>query len=431
PAGVCCPYASITVSQVNFWVAALIAGVFLAYALVSRRLSQSVFSGPMIFAAFGLLIGPQVLGWVELEISNSVIHTLAEVTLVIVLFTDAADADLRALTRSRGLPTRMLLIGMPLVVVFGTLAALGLFPHWGLWEAALLAAILAPTDAALGQAVTESEAVPSQVRAAIKTESGLNDGLALPLVLLFAVLASGAGDTGAGHWLELIGLQLVLGPVAGILVGYIGGKLIGIALDRGWMSEWAEGIAAMAIALGAFALAEAVHGNGLLAAFAGGLAFGKGLGRKCHFLSEFQQTEAHMLVMVTFLVVGAMLMPLASQHFSVACFAFAIFALTLMRMVPIAISLTGLKLGRETVAFLGWFGPRGLASVLFVLLIVEQTDFARKHELLAAVVLTVALSIIAHGVSAAPWARRLGRAAAGDATRPASDSSNSTKADPT
>jgi len=392
----------------SFWAAALIAAMFLVYALISRRLSESVFTGPMLFTAFGLLIGPQVLGWVDLEISNSVIHTLAEMTLVVVLFTDSAGADFGALRRASGLPLRMLLIGMPLAVVLGTLAALGLFPHWGLWEAALLAAILTPTDAALGQAVTENEAVPARIRAAINTESGLNDGLALPLVLLFAALAAGAGG-GAGHWLELVGKQVVLGPLVGGLVGYLGGKAIAKAFELGWMSEWAEGIAALSIALGAFALAEAVHGNGFLAAFAGGLAFGRALGRRCRFLFEFQQTEAHMLVMVTFLVVGAMLMPLASQHFSIACFGFAIFALTLMRMLPIAIGLIGTGLGRETVAFLGWFGPRGLASVLFVLLIVEGTDLARKHELLAAVVLTVALSIITHGFSAAPWARRLGR----------------------
>jgi NhaP-type Na+/H+ or K+/H+ antiporter len=393
----------------SFEVAALIAGLFLAYALVSRKLADSIWTGPMLFTAFGLLIGPQLLGWLELEISNHLIQVLAEVTLVIVLFTDAAAADFGALTRARSLPTRMLLIGMPLAVALGTLAALGLFPHWGLWEAALLAAILTPTDAALGQAVTESEDVPTPLRAAINSESGLNDGLALPLVLLFAALASESGSGGAGHWLEFVGGQLLFGPLVGIVVGTLGGRSIAVAFERGWMNEWAEGIAAMAIALGAFSLAEAVHGNGLLAAFTGGLAFGRALGRRCRFLFEFQQTEAHMLVMVTFLVVGAMLMPLASAHFTLACLAFALFALTLMRMLPIALSLVGLGLGREPIAFLGWFGPRGLASVLFVLLIVEGTDLARKHELLAAVVLTVGLSIVAHGVSAAPWARRLGR----------------------
>lgn len=394
----------------SFAIAALLAIAFLAYALFSKRLAESVLTGPLLFAALGLAIGPQVLGWVELQVSNSAIHLLAEITLVVVLFTDAAGADLNALRRSRSLPTRMLLIGMPLAVVLGTLAARGLFPGWTLWEAALLAAILTPTDAALGQSVTESEDVPKRLRAAINTESGLNDGLALPLVLLFAALASGDQAAGAMHWIQFVGTQLLLGPVVGITVGLAGGKLIGLALARGWMSEWAEGVAAMAVALATFTLAEAVHGNGFLAAFTGGLAFGRALGRRCRFLFEFQQTEAHILVLVSFTLVGAMLLPAAADHFSLACVAFALFALTVMRMLPIALSLTGLGLEREQIAFLGWFGPRGLASVLFVLVVLEQTKMARNAELLAAVVLTVGLSIVAHGASAAPWARRLGRA---------------------
>jgi len=398
----------------SYWTGALIALLFLAFALGSRKLSGSVLTGPMLFAAVGFAIGPQVLGWVDLEISNHAIHTIAELTLVVVLFTDAASTDFKMFRRSGNLPLRMLIIGMPLAVGLGTLAALGLFPGWSLWEAALLAAILTPTDAALGQAVTENEAVPQRIRTAIGSESGLNDGLALSLVVLFAALAAGGDGNGPLYWIEFVGSQLVLGPVAGIAIGYAGGRLVALAADHGWMADWAEGIAAMAIALGAFMLAEAVGGNGFLAAFAGGLAFGKGLGRKCRFLYEFQQTEAHMLVLITFTLVGAMLLPAAMQHFTVPCLLFSIFALTVMRMAPIAISLAGLKLGAHTLAFIGWFGPRGLASVLFLLIVMQSTDLVRESELLAAVVLTVALSIVLHGVTAVPWARIYGRAAGND-----------------
>ena len=167
----------------------------LAFALASRKLSGSILSGPMLFAGFGFLIGPQVLGWVNLEISNRVMQTIAEITLVVVLFTDAASTDFKLFRQSRNLPLRMLLIGMPLAVGLGTIAALGLFPGWSLWEAALLAAILTPTDAALGQAVTENETIPERIRTAIGSESGLNDGLALPLVVLFAALAAGGSTT--------------------------------------------------------------------------------------------------------------------------------------------------------------------------------------------------------------------------------------------
>ena len=393
----------------SYWTGACLHCCFLAFALGSRKLSGTILTGPMLFSAVGFAIGPQALGWVEIQISNSAISAIAEVTLVVVLFTDAASTDFSAFRRSDNLPLRMLLVGMPLAIGLGTLAALGLFPGWSVWEAALLAAILTPTDAALGQAVTENETVPERIRTAIGSESGLNDGLALPLIVLFAALASGGSDTGASDWLQSVGSQIVLGLLAGIAIGYSGGRLVALADDRGWMSEWAEGIAAMAIVLGAFMLAEAVHGNGFLAAFAGGLAFGKSLGRKCRFLYEFQQTEAHMLVLITFTLVGAMLLPAAMQHFTWNCLLFSIFALTVMRMLPIALSLVGLKLGAHTVAFIGWFGPRGLASVLFLLIVMQSTDLMRESELLAAVALTVTLSIILHGITAAPWARIYGR----------------------
>lgn len=395
----------------SYWTGALIAMLFLAFALGSRKLSRSILTGPMLFAGVGFAIGPQVLGWVEIQITNQMIHVIAEVTLVIVLFTNAASTDFKLFRQSRNLPLRMLLIGMPLAVGLGTLAALVLFPGWSVWEAALLAAILTPTDAALGQAVTESDTIPHRIRTAISSESGLNDGLALPLVVLFAALVAVGPDDDASYWLEFVGRQILLGPLVGIAFGYFGGRLVVLADECRWMSEWAEGIAAMAIALGAFMLSEAVHGNSFLAAFAGGLAFGKSLGRKCRFLYEFQQTEAHTLVLITFTLVGAMLLPAAMQHFTLNCLLFSVFALTLMRMAPIALSLAGLKLGLHTLAFLGWFGPRGLASVLFLLIVMQSTDLARESELLAVVALTVTLSIILHGISAAPWARIYGRAA--------------------
>lgn len=397
----------------NHWSALLVAFAFLAYALVSRRLAGSILTGPLLFAAFGVLIGPQGLGWITLGISNHAIQLMAEITLVVVLFTDAAGTDFKVLARERSIPLRMLLIGMPLAMAFGTLAALGLFPEWSLWEAALLAAILTPTDAALGEAVTENSTVPDDVRTAINSESGLNDGLALPMVLLFASLAAGPDQAQPLDWLHFLGLQIALGPLAGVAVGYVGAKLIAYAFDSGWMSEWAEGIAALSVALGAFLLAEAIHGNGFLAAFTGGLAFGRSLGRKCAFVYEFQQTEAHVLVLATFLIVGAMLLPEATSSFSWGGIAFAVFALTLMRMLPIAVSLAGLDLRPITVAFLGWFGPRGLASVLFVLIILERHDLPHRDALLAVVAVTVGLSIVAHGVTAAPLAKAYGRTVSG------------------
>lgn len=400
-------------------IALLIALAFLAYALCTRRLGRTVLTGPLLFAALGFALGPAGLHWVDFGFGNGTasgqglhdgpLFVLAEITLVLVLFTDAASTDLGTLSRVRSVPTRMLLIGLPLAVALGTLGAALIFPALSIWEAALLAAILAPTDAALSQPVIENEAVPSRIRAAITTESGVNDGLALPAVLLFAALAAGANEQGAAGWAGFVTQQLVFGPLAGVLVGGGGGWLIQRAWSAGWMDEWAEGLAALTIALSAFLLAETLHGNGFLAAFVGGLAMARMLGKRCRYAYEFQQSEAHILVLGTFFLVGALMLPAAAEHLTWWCAVYALFALTAMRMLPIAVSLLGTRLDVATVAFLGWFGPRGLASVLFALIILERADVSNEAPLLAAIALTVTLSILVHGVSAAPMARRYGR----------------------
>ena len=383
---------------------------FCAFALVGQRVTRSVLTAPMLFSAFGFAVGPSLLGWVRIDLSNAALHTLAEITLVLVLFSDAARIDLRQLRRDHDLPVRMLLVGVPLSLVLGAGAALLLFPNFGIWEAALLAAILVPTDAALGQAVVENPAVPARVRMALGIESGLNDGIVLPLVLLFAALASVSGETGDhAFWALFAGKQIVLGPLAGIAVGIAGARLLERFLAAGWMKEGAEGVFALALAFTAFALAEAIGGNGFISAFVGGLAFGNTLGRRCRFLYEFEETEARILVMLTFAAFGAVMVPVAQAHLSLACVVYSLFALTVMRMAPVALSLLGTGIKPVTGVFLGWFGPRGLASVLFVLLVVKEYELVHETELLAAVVLTVVLSIVLHGVSATPAARAYGR----------------------
>jgi NhaP-type Na+/H+ or K+/H+ antiporter len=396
------------------WSALLLAAAALAYALATRRLAQSVVTGPMLFAGLGLLLGGAGLGWADFRLESPLLHVLAELTLVLVLFTDAASTSPKAFSDVRSIAARMLGIGLPLAVVFGAAAAWLLFPGLSLWEAALLAAIVAPTDAALSQPVIERDDVPEDLRTAVSSESGLNDGLALPLVLLFAALAAGDSERQSIDWLLFIAGQLALGPLAGILVGGVGGWLMLKARDAAWMEEWAEGIAALAMALGAYLLAEAIGGNGFLAAFAGGFTMGRVIGGRCRYVYEFQQSEARLLVLGAFFVVGALLLPLAIERFSWQMLVFAGFALTAMRMVPIAISLLGLGLKPASVAFLGWFGPRGLASVLFALIVLDGAGLEESERLLALIGVTVGLSILVHGLTAAPLARRY---AAGAASR--------------
>lgn len=388
------------------------AAAFLAFGLVSHRLDGTVLTGPMLFAAFGLLAGPAAAGLITLQISNRGLHLLAEVTLILVLFSDAASIDLRRLRRDHNLPVRMLAVGMPLTIVLGTLAALMLFTEFSLWEAALLAAILAPTDAALGQAVVANSAVPVRIRQALNVESGLNDGIALSVVLVLAACASASQITAdAAYWLSFIVKQITLGPLAGVLVGYVGARLVALCYRAGWLSESAEGLIALALAFGAYALAELFHGNGFVAAFIGGLVFGNTLAFKCKYLYEFAESEGQILILLTFMAFGIVMIPMAIPDIKFSYVLFALLSLTVVRMLPVSVSLIGTGIKPVSSLFLGWFGPRGLASVLFALLILESADVAHKEEIFVAIIVTVVSSILLHGFTAGPFSRWYGQTA--------------------
>jgi len=382
-----------------------------AYGLISRRLEGSVLTGPLLFTGFGLLVGPSVFGLIDIGISNDVLHLLAEITLILVLFSDASSIDLQQLRRDHDLPVRMLLVGLPLSVCLGAASAFWVLDGLGLWEAALLAAILAPTDAALGQAVVSNPRVPVRIRQALNVESGLNDGLALPLVLIFAALASGEVDGSIGEWLAFVTRQVVFGPLAGIGLGYAGGKLVAASYRKRWMSDSAEGMIALGLAFGSFGLAELIGGNGFIAAFVGGLTFGNTLRKKCRFLYEFAESEGQILILLTFAAFGAVMIPQLAGAITLSVGLFCLLSLTVIRMLPVYVSLLGTGVQSLTSVFLGWFGPRGLASVLFVLLILEETESANADTISAVVIVTVALSVMMHSITAGPAASRYGRVA--------------------
>lgn len=388
----------------------IIAGAVLTYSFVSGRLSSTWVTAPMVFAIFGLAVGGAGMGLVSLQVSHGAIHLLAEITLVLVLFSDAARIDLRLLIRDHSIPTRMLAIGMPLTIALGTAVALALPLGLDLVHAALLAAVLAPTDAALGQSVVSNPAVPVRIRQALNVESGLNDGIAVPVVVLLAALAvaSTAADTSYTGFAAFGALQVTLGPITGVIVGSLGGRLMDHAASRGWMSMSFEGPAVLAAAGLAFAGSELIGGNGFIAAFVAGLCFGFVIGDRCKFILEFAESEGQLLTLITFLVFGAIMLPELLHGLTWSMVLYAILSLTIIRLLPIALSLLGTGLSPSTTLFLGWFGPRGLASILFALLIVEQLGTAQAHTIMLVTILTVGMSIIAHGVSAAPAARRYG-----------------------
>ena len=387
---------------------ATVACLVLAYAAVSARLERGVVTAPMAFLAMGWLLGPAALGLFHGGVDEDGIHLLAEATLVLVLFGDAARIDFRRLRHEYVIPLRMLLLGMPGVIVLGAVLAAWLLPGLGFVEAALLAAILAPTDAALGEAVVSNPAIPVRIRQSLNVESGLNDGLVLPVIVLLAAIAEMAGSVDVGAHLGNAALQLVLGPAVGAALGFGGGHALEWLSARGWMSGHFQKLAGIALAFLAFGAAEWIGGNGFIAAFVAGLTMGNVTHSVCRGVYDFMETEGHLLVLVTFVLFGAFMVPEAIADVDGPVLAYAVLSLTVVRMLPISLSLAGLPLAGATHAFLGWFGPRGLASILFSLLVVERLGIAAREEILTAVVVTVTLSVFAHGISAHPAALAYG-----------------------
>ncbi len=396
------------------WMALFVLG----YGLVSKRLEGTIVTPPIVFVTIGLLFGSGSLAVLSMHIDQRVIHVLAELTLVLVLFGDAARIDLRALRTELGLPVRLLGIGMPLTIVLGALAAKLVLPQVTWFEAAALGAILAPTDAALGQAVVSAPSVPLRIRQALNVESGLNDGIALPIVLIFAALASmGGGEARtASEWVWFAALQVTLGPLAGVLVAWVGGRLITWSENRGWMNSRFARLAGIALALLSFASAQQIGGNGFIAAFVAGITLGNSQRDKCEYLYEFLEAEGQLLVLLVFLLLGVSLAWPAIDQGDGRMWLYAVLSLTVVRMVPVAISMIGSGLRGPSVVFLGWFGPRGLASLLFAILILEEAALPHGELVFNVVILTVLGSVFTHGITAAPAAERYGQATR-DATR--------------
>ncbi len=392
---------------------ASLAAALLLFAGISRRAEHSPLTPPIFFVAVGLLAGPAGLGWIALDGAEHGVHLLAELTLVLVLFTDAARIDLACLRREESLPARLLGVGMPLTIAAGALAAATVLPGFGPWECLLLAAILAPTDAALGQAVVSNPRVPVRIRQSLNVESGLNDGIALPLVLVLAMLG-GAREEAApvGEWLRFAALQVTLGPATGALVGWVGGRGIERGATAGWISSSFQRLSGLGLAVLAFAGAELVGGNGFIAAFVAGLTLGNTARTVCSRIYDFGEAEGQLLTLLVFVVFGALMVPEAVAALRdgpggvAPALAYAALSLSVVRMLPVALALLGAGLRPASVAFLGWFGPRGLASILFALLIVEERGGAAAEQIQAIVVLTVLASTLAHGVTAFPLASR-------------------------
>ena len=385
--------------------------VISAYCLMSKWLSNTIITLPIIFTTLGYLAYQWVRDFADMETLNGIARLLAEVTLVLVLFADASHVRFNKLKTSYQIPLRMLILGMPMTMAFGTVVVFLLSPEAG-WAVALLtAAILTPTDAALGQSVVSSMDVPQKLSQAINVESGLNDGLALPFVLIGAIFATSAATMAQGHEnLATFAIsQVMLGPLAGIIVGWLSAKALDWAQNRDWINITSQGIFFLATAFIAFLFAELISGNGFIAAFVAGAIFGNAYRHDIHFITEFMEGQGQILIMAAFFVFGAVLLPAGLEHMSIQAWIIALLFLTMVRMLPIWLSLLGSGLENREKLFLGWFGPRGLASMLFALIVVDEFDIPHEEELLACVVMTVFISIVLHGISSTPLAKKIGR----------------------
>lgn len=388
--------------HIAFLLAALL---ILIFGLVSKVSEKFYITAPMFFTGVGILVSPLGFGWFEVHVDTGMVKVLAEITLVLVLFIDATELDFNKLRQQKvRIPLRMLAIGLPLTALLGFFSGVLLLDDLELVVIAMVALILSPTDAALGQAVIKSEKLPETMKRSISIESGLNDGIALPPILVcMALLATAAGaEEGSNHWLKFLVLQLTLGPIVGAAVGWIGGRLVEKAVSLDWMSPVFQRLSAMSLAVLAFAFAEMVHGNGFIAAFVAGLFLGVRTPAIRERIQEFGEAEGQQLALFIFLILGMVVVPTAFPHWDVAAIVYAVLSLTIVRMIPIALSLIGSKTDWREKLFYGWFGPRGIASVLYLLMVVGTLGVTGYEYALSVIVLTVLISILLHGVSAIP-----------------------------
>ncbi|MBL0679666.1 cation:proton antiporter [Aeromonas dhakensis] len=388
---------------------AVIAAFLLIYSLIAGRFESRLINGPLLFLLMGWLLGPGGIELLSLSIDSDGIKLLAELTLVIVLFSDAANTNWQVLLANRSLPIRLLLIGLPLTLLAGTLFGRWIYPDLPLLEMAILSTILAPTDAALGKAVVSNPAVPAPIREGLNQESGLNDGICVPvLLLLLALIAPTEQHSGTG----LLAITLLLEEIGiGLLVAWglttFTLRLLKTSYLNGWQLPLWRQLTMPGLALLCFALAQTLGGSGFIAAFVGGLLMGRKLGEHKHAYLDSCEGYGDLLSVVIWMVFGATLMPMLAELLHWQYWLYAAASLTLLRMVPVWLSLLGTGLKLELKLFIGWFGPRGLASIVFAVMVLQnEPALLGQRPIIATVLCTIILSVILHGLTANPWVAR-------------------------
>jgi len=372
-----------------------------AYALVEKRLSTTPITGPIVFVAFGMLASSQALGIIERNAVDVevIVDILFQATLVLVLFTDASALTFSSWRKDADYPARLLGIGLPLTIAAGAGFAALFFTDLTVWEAAIIGAIIAPTDAALGQAVISNPRVPERIRQALDIESGLNDGISLPFVIIFIGLAEQAEDTTP---ITTFAGEIGVAVLVGVVVGIIGGWAMDHATRAGWIDTAWSSLAVIAVAFVAFIVADQGGGSGFIATFVAGLSYGHVTRNKIAPNEFLAGTIGLGMIHVSFLTFGALILMDVLENLTWQLVAMALLALTVARIVPVAISMIGTGLRPPTLLYLGWFGPRGLATIVFAALVVANADLAGIETITAAAAITVALSVLLHGMTSYP-----------------------------
>jgi NhaP-type Na+/H+ or K+/H+ antiporter len=381
---------------------AILAALVFLYSLFSHRLERTIITGPMIFTFAGIILYLAMPDQFGAPLKVKPVLQVMEIALAVVLFTDGTRIKVRELIGSATLPGRLLVIGMPVIILVGSIVAALLFTDLSVWEAAILGAILAPTDAGLGHAVMSSKRVPARIRQALNVEAGLNDGLAIPFLMLFIALARVDQPLTDQSWIVYLLQEVGLGIIFGVLFGWIGGWLMGQASKRKWMSAGMQQLALLALAILSWVVIDFSPGNGFIGVFLAGLMIKNGYESAGEQMVEFSEVWGQLLNLFVFAVFGTLAGPLLGS-FGALVGLYALLSLTFVRMLPVGISLIRARLHRSTVLFMGWFGPRGLASIVLGLIFIkEEANLAGEPLIELAVITTVLLSVFVHGISAAP-----------------------------
>ncbi len=384
----------------------------LCYAVVSGLVKQWYVAPALIFVIVGMALGPFGFGVLDGQTGTSSFTILAQLALTVILFNQAAMLDVPSVVRRGHLTFRLLVIGIPLSIILGALVALAVMRVMPLWEAVCLATIVAPTEVALIDALTDDRRIPQRVRHVLSTESGFYDGFALAAMLVAVALASEQNDPNPARWGWFAIRTEVLSLAIGLGVGVVGGLLIVRSRQRGWMSDtWAQ-LATLALALVCFELGERIHGSGFVAAFAGGLAYAWIVRRAGEQMpSQVTDAAGQLLELVVFAMFGSYAVIVGWRDADWRVVLFAVVALLVVRLVAVSAALIGSDLPARSRLFIGWFGPRGIGTLVLGLLMIERGEIQQADLITQAVVVTVTVSLVIHSLTT-PFGVRLWRAPA-------------------